>query len=105
MAIDRVLRETGEDRLPAAVWAGSAVDVTGRARGWVANVLLWSLLLAGAAWLLVAILRFGSFLALVRAQQRVQQRRREDRCVTCGYTLQGNPYSERCPECGAQVGN
>ena len=103
LAIDRALRETGSDRLAAAVWAGSAAHVTGRARGWVANGLLWSVLLAGAAWLLVAVGRFGSFLATVQARQRVRQRRREDRCVTCGYTLQGNPFGERCPECGAQV--
>ncbi len=105
LAIDRALRESGEARLAAAVWAGSAVVLTGRPRGWVANWLLWSVILVGAACVLVSILRLGSFLGLIRAQQHVLRRRREDLCVNCGYTLQGNPFGERCPECGTEVVN
>ena len=105
LAIDRVLRGDGDQRLAGALWTGSGVDVTGRAWGWVANGLLWSVILAGAAWLLVSVLRLGSFLGLVLAQQRGQRRRRDDRCVACGYRMRGNPFSERCPECGAEVAN
>ncbi len=105
LAIDRVLRDAGNHRLAGALWAGSAVDVTGRARGWVANGLMWSVILAAAAWLLVTVLRFGSFLGLVQAQKRAERRRRDDRCGACGYRMRGNPFSERCPECGAQVTN
>jgi hypothetical protein len=105
LAIDRVLRETGHERLAGALWAGSAVDLKGRARGWAANGLVWSVGLAVAAWLLVLILRIGYFLVVIRAQKDVQRRRRDDRCVACGYNMQGNPFSERCPECGAEVAN
>ena len=62
--------------------------------------MVWSLALAAAAASAVTCLRFASFVMTLKRSNLAQQRRRADRCVTCGYDLRGNPFGERCPECG-----
>jgi len=99
-AIDTVLRDSGEHRVASALWGDGGTVLTSRKRGWVANVVVWSLVLVVAASLAVAGLRFASFLLALKRSDRAQRRRRTDRCVTCGYDLKGNPFGDRCPECG-----
>ncbi|MCH7799874.1 MAG: hypothetical protein IID28_15755, partial [Planctomycetes bacterium] len=43
---------------------------------------------------------FAAFVLAVKRSGRAQQRGRADRCVSCGYDLKGNPFGDRCPECG-----
>ena len=104
-AIDTVLAESGERLVAAALWGEGEAVLTSRSRGWVANVLVWSLALVAAASLAVACLRLASFVLVVKRSDRAHQRRRADRCVTCGYDLKGNPFGDRCPECGTLAGN
>ncbi len=99
-AIDTVLVESGEHRVAAALRAARGGAIMNQARGWVANVLVWSIALVVAAWLAVAGLRFASFALVVNRSGRAHQRRLADRCATCGYDLKGNPFGDRCPECG-----
>ena len=99
-AIDTVLRDSGEHQVASALWGDGGTVLTSRTRGWVANVLVWSLALVVAASLAVAGLRFAAFVLAVKRSGRAQQRRRADRCVACGYDLKGNPFGDRCPECG-----
>ncbi len=102
-AINSALARFGDTRLVAATWDGSAIAGSNRARGWVANGLVLSVLLVLAAFGLVALLRIGSLFRLAEKRQRVAQRRQSNRCAACGYDLHGNVFSERCPECGTLV--
>ncbi|MHC4217617.1 MAG: hypothetical protein ACYSU7_04090 [Planctomycetota bacterium] len=74
-----------------------------RRAAWVANTFVWALLLPISAWVLISLLRL--VLVPVRTARRARrtQRRREDRCVACGYDLRASGFSERCPECGTLV--
>ena len=65
------------------------------ARGWVAIVPYWVVLLA------VATLAFGKRLLWTPIVRR--RRRRRGRCVACGYDLRGS--TDRCPECGTASGS
>lgn len=102
-AIDAILAESVGDRFAAAVWSGSLIEPAYRARGWIANGLVLTVLLVIAAWLTVSLLRLASLFHVAERQQRAEVLRREARCSACGYDLQGNLFSERCPECGAVV--
>jgi hypothetical protein len=54
-------------------------------------------------WLLAVVLAILPAIWLLRFQfDRQQQRRREGRCLACGYDLAGN-VSGVCPECGTAV--
>ncbi len=99
-AIDAALAESGDYRVALALRSDDGAALTTRAQGWVANVLVWSLALVAAASLAVVCLRFASFVMVVKRSDLAHQRRRADRCVACGYDLKGNPFGERCPECG-----
>ena len=102
-AIDSALATFGDTRLVAATWDGSAIAGSNRARGWVANGLVLSVLLVLAAFGFVALLRIGSLFRIAEKRQRVAQRRQSNRCTACGYDLHGSVFSERCPECGTLV--
>ncbi len=102
-AIDSMLKTSGDEKIAAAVWNGSAIAGSNRARGWVANGFVLSLLLVFAAWLVVTVLRAASLFHVAEKRQRAAKSRRADRCTSCGYDLQGNVFGERCPECGTIV--
>jgi hypothetical protein len=102
-AINSALETFGDTRLAAATWDGSAIAGSNRAKGWVANGLVLSVLLVLAASGLVALLRIGSLFRIAEKRQRVAQRRETNRCTACGYDLHGSVFSERCPECGTLV--
>ena len=102
-AINSALETFGDPMLAAATWDGSAIVGSNRARGWVANGLVLSVLLVLAACLLVAVLRIGSLFRIAEKRQQVAQRRQSNRCTACGYDLHGSVFSERCPECGTLV--
>ncbi len=91
----------GTRRLATATWDGRAIK--NRARRWVANGLVLSVLLVLAAFGLVAVLRIGSLFRIAEKRQRVAHRRQSNRCTACGYDLHGSVFSERCPECGTLV--
>ncbi len=102
-AINSALATFGDTRIEAATWDGSAIGGSNRARGWVANGLVLSVLLVMAAFGLVPLLRIGSFFRIAEKRQRIAQRRQSNRCTACGYDLHGSVFSERCPECGTLV--
>ena len=102
-AINSALETLGDTRLVAATWDGSAIAGSNRARGWVANGLVLSVLLVLAAFGFVALLRIGSLFRLAEKRQQVARRRQSNRCTACGYDLHGSIFSERCPECGTLV--
>ncbi len=112
-AIERVLVESGRGGAAVALWGGeTGVRTAGssRPRAWVANGIVWSMLLVIAAWLIVSLVRVGAlFVAVARLgglpaaaarTGREERRRRSGQCIACGYDLRGSRYSERCPECG-----
>ena len=99
-AIDTLLVESGERQVATALWGDGEAAIMYRAGGWVANFVVWSLALMAAAVLAVTGLRFASFVGLWKRKELAQQRRRADRCEACGYDLKGNPFGDRCPECG-----
>lgn len=73
-------------------------------RVWVstigATVSAWVLLSIGV----IALSGVGRYLSNVGGQvQRERKKKRSNsmRCVSCGFDLQGNVFTERCPECGA----
>ena len=99
-AIDTLLLESGERQVAAALWNDCESAIMYRARGWAANFVVWSLALMAASVLAVTGLRFASFVGLRKRKGLERQRRRADRCESCGYDLKGNPFGDRCPECG-----
>ncbi len=51
-------------------------------------------------WFLAGVLALPGLLAIARIM-RARRRRKDDRCIACGYDLRGG--HERCPECGADA--
>ncbi len=102
-AINAALKTFGDTRLVTATWDGSAIAGSNRARGWVANGLVLSVLLVSAAFGLVTLVRIGSLFRLAEKRQQVAKLRQSNRCTACGYDLHGSVFSERCPECGTLV--
>jgi hypothetical protein len=74
-----------------------------RPAAWLANTCIWALLLPIAAWVIVSVLRLASLPGRSIRRARREQRRRGDRCTTCGYDLRASAFSDRCPECGTLV--
>lgn len=116
-AIERVLVGADHADAVAALWGGEAtgVDAAGasRPRVWVANGIVWSMILVIAVWLIVSVTRVGAlFVALARLgslpiqaayTSKEERRHLRGQCVSCGYDLRGSDFSERCPECGTLV--
>ena len=72
--------------------SGSGTQYRSLNRYWAVAVPYWSIFLLGS----VLPLRMGYL------RYRRYQRRRELRCVTCGYDMRATPA--RCPECGMEGG-
>ena len=86
------------------VWRGSIPAAEHRIATWVANGIIWTILLAFWAGTCVSLARLGwLFISAGRHAER-RQRYREGLCSACGYDLRGNQFGERCPECGTLVG-
>ncbi|MCH8165161.1 MAG: hypothetical protein IH889_06090 [Planctomycetes bacterium] len=98
-AIELALLEAGHDEA-VALWQGELPAVSHRLSAWLANGVVWYLLLSYTAWLGISFSRFTSRVVQVGRHARQQQRHREGRCVACGYDLRASEFSERCPECG-----
>ncbi len=97
--IESALREAGHDEA-VDVWQGKLPAVSHRLSAWLANGVVWYLLLSYTAWLGISLSRFGWRVVQAGRHVRQQQRQREGRCVACGYDLRASEFSERCPECG-----
>ncbi len=102
-AIESALFEVEHGDVVAA-WRGTMPAASNRIAGWLANGLVWYLLISYAAWAVISLSRFGWRLTGAARQAEGTQRRREGRCAACGYDLRGCEFSERCPECGTLVG-
>ena len=98
-AIESALSEAGHDEA-VAVWQGELPAVSHRRSAWLANGVVWYLLLSYTAWFGVSLSRFGWRVVQAGRNARQQQRQRQGRCVACGYDLRASEFSERCPECG-----
>ena len=98
-AIESALLEAGHDEA-VDVWQGELPAVSRRLSAWLANGVVWYLLLSYTAWFGVFLSRFGWRVVQAGRHARQQQRQREGRCVACGYDLRASEFSERCPECG-----
>ncbi len=98
-AIELALLEAGHDEA-VDVWQGKLSAVSHRLSAWLANGVVWYLLLSYTAWFGVFLSRFGWRVVQAGRHARQQQRQREGRCVACGYDLRASEFSERCPECG-----
>lgn len=57
------------------------------------------ILLLVAPVILYGLIRWVPKVPQIYRQELREQRRRENRCLNCGYSLEGLT-SERCPECG-----
>ncbi len=104
-AVKDALLEAGREEAVAAVWGGPGSEpaVSYRPQAWLANTLVWSVLLAALAWVVVSGARIAEAFAASARRTRQRHRRRGDRCVACGYDLRACVFSERCPECGTLV--
>jgi hypothetical protein len=72
-------------------------------RGWVANTMVWALMLPLAAWAVVGLARLVWLPIETRRVESRLQRTKSGRCAACGYDLRGNPFGGHCPECGAML--
>ena len=104
-AIERGLANSEDGGVAVALWArqNGRRAASHQLRGWLANGLTWSLLLAIAAWLSVKAARFAAALLAVGRTVRRHHRARGGRCGACGYDLRASAYADRCPECGAPL--
>ncbi len=98
-AVELALLEAGHDET-VALWQGELPAVSHRLSAWLANGVVWYLLLSYTAWLGISLSRFGWRVVQAGRHARQQQRLRQGRCVACGYDLRASEFSERCPECG-----
>ena len=84
-------------------WRGTIPGADHRITTWVANGIIWTLVLTVLVGVSISTIRFGwLFVAIGRSADR-RQRKREGLCTACGYDLRGNQFGERCPECGTLV--
>ncbi len=94
----------GGHRDEVEVWRGSIPAARRRIAAWVANGIIWTILLAFWAGTCVSITRLGWLFISAGCHADRRQRHREGLCTACGYDLRGNEFGERCPECGTLVG-
>lgn len=100
-AIEQSLRAAGRPDVAESLWAPGPHRHFPRA--WIANGLIWSVLLVIASWLGVSMLRLASLPVEAARRARRERRRRGDRCIACGYDLRASARSDRCPECGTAL--
>lgn len=101
-AIERTLElEERTEALQARRQGGA--DVRRQWWAWFPAVGAWWLMLFAAAAISIQALRFASLWLAGKRMERAERRRRENRCAACGYDLTGLEFSEKCPECGAEV--
>ena len=82
------------------VWRGVVPAIRHRHATWLANGIIWTLVLTVLVGGSISMLRLGwLFVSVGRSADR-RQRRRKGLCTACGYDLRGNQFGERCPECG-----
>lgn len=60
----------------------------------------WCSLIGFPHWLLLP-LGFWPIATWTRRRAQLHQRKRQNRCLTCGYDLRGAEF--RCPECGTEI--
>lgn len=102
-AIEAALLDAGYGRAGATIWDSrrSASVIDRRWPAWLANLIVWLLLLPIGAWVIVLLARLGWLFVEMPLRARQLKRRLENRCPHCDYDLRGSTFSERCPECGA----
>ncbi len=102
-AIEAALQAEGELET-LGLWRNPGPQVSHHGRGWLADSLMWWLILSVASVMMVAAARVASvILAHERATRRLK-RSAGGRCAECGYPLAGLEFSPRCPECGTLLG-
>lgn len=84
-------------------WRSDGDVVNNRPLAWVANWIAWWLMLLIASILLIRLMQFISALYWLGQGYRWRERSRLGRCTSCGYSMQGLEFNEKCPECGELV--
>lgn len=97
--ITQALLEHGRDDIVTA-WREGDPSPHNAWHRWLISIGVWWVMLAFASGIVIRVAWFGTKVRRARHVDRAEDRRRKNRCPTCGYDLTGLEFHERCPECG-----